>query len=200
ATATPAARRNRASPAPYDPVPSTPTRATSPNPDSHRCSSRCPAEVVGNSATPSSPPIPSSAAATFMSRCVSTPPVTRRGAALRSRWLSTPPVTGRAASTMVTVIPSASEVLRDGAAAQQRGGGAIALLAQGDPPHYGPCWRHISPGPAGGSFPRQAKPSADSRAKPEPKRGRQYTSYRSQGGGLSPIIPLSTTPCDHDRS
>jgi hypothetical protein len=54
---------------------------------------------------------------------------------LRSKWVSTPPVTGRAASTMVTVIPSAFQVSRDGAAARQRGGGVIALLAQGDPPH-----------------------------------------------------------------
>jgi hypothetical protein len=43
-------------------------------------------------------------------------------------------VTGRTASTMVTVIPSACEVSRDGAAARKRGGGAIALFLQGDPP------------------------------------------------------------------
>src|SRR5262249_33349849 len=99
-----------------------PDPATGPNPDSQPSSPRYPAEVVANSATPSSPPTASSAAATLRSKCV-----------------STPPVTGRAASTMVTVIPSAWSVSRDGAAARQRGGGAIALLAQGDPPHYRPC-------------------------------------------------------------
>jgi len=66
------------------PVPSTPTRVTGPNPASQPSSRRCPPEVAGNSATSSSPPTGSSAAATF-----------------RSRWVSTPPVTGRAASTMV---------------------------------------------------------------------------------------------------
>jgi len=40
ATATPDARKNRASPAPEEPVPSTPARATGPNPDSQPSSSR----------------------------------------------------------------------------------------------------------------------------------------------------------------
>jgi hypothetical protein len=43
------------------------------------------------------------------------------------------------------------------------------------------------PGPGRRIVLRTGKPSADSRAKPEPKRGRQYSSYRPQGGGLSPI-------------
>src|SRR5215472_14802798 len=43
------------------------------------------------------------------------------------------------------------------APAAQRGGGAIALLAQGDPPHKGQDRRHISPGPAGKSLSRQAR-------------------------------------------
>src|SRR5262245_55968350 len=62
----------------------------------------------------------------------------------------------------------------------------------------GQCWRHISLGPAGGSFQRQAKPSADSRAKPDPKRGRQYTPsgrkvadcHRSP---FSPPLPATVT-------
>lgn len=156
-------------------MPSTPARITGPNPDSHPSSSRCPAEVVRNSATPSSPPIGSSAAATLRSRCVSTPPVTRHGATSRSECVSAPPVTGRAASTMVTVIPSAWQVSRDGAAAQQRGAGAIALLAQGDPPRYGAVLAPHQPGPGRRIVLKTGKPSADSRAKPEPKRSRQYS-------------------------
>src|SRR5262249_5425612 len=58
---------------------------------------------------------------------------------------------------------------------RKRGGGAIALLAQGDPPHYGPCWRHISHGPGRQIVIKTGTPSADSRAKPEPKRSRQYS-------------------------
>src|SRR5262249_10203605 len=69
----------------------------------------------------------------------------------------------------------------------QRGGGAIALLAQGDPPHYGPCWAPYQPGPGRQIVIKTGTPSADSRAKPEPKPGRQYSLYRPQGGGLSPI-------------
>src|SRR5262249_38107217 len=62
-----------------------PPRPTGPNPDSQPSRSRCPAKVVGNSATPSSPPTRSSAAATLTSKCVSTPPVTKHDATLRSR-------------------------------------------------------------------------------------------------------------------
>jgi hypothetical protein len=54
----------------------------------------------------------------------------------------------------------------------------------------GHAWRHISPGPAGKSFSRQARPSADSRAKPEPKRSLTVLLHQPQSGGLSPISPL----------
>ena len=74
--------------------------------------------VVGNSATPSRPPIGSSAAATFTSRCV-----------------STPPVTGRVASTVVIAIPSLSFGKGWHAPPNACGAGAIVLFAQGDPPH-----------------------------------------------------------------
>jgi len=133
---------------------------------------------------------------------VSTPPVTRHGATLRSGCVSMPPVTGRTASTVVTLIPSAWEVLRDGAAAQQRGGGAIALLAQGDPPRYGAVLAPHQPGPGRQIVPKTGAPSADSRAKPEPKRGRQYTLYRPQCGGLSPITrstSLHILPAESER-
>src|SRR5215471_7523235 len=65
-----------------------PTRLTVPNPRSQASSRVYPGGVAGNSSTPSSPPIGSSAAATCASACV-----------------STPPVTARASSTMVNVIP-----------------------------------------------------------------------------------------------
>src|SRR5271169_884624 len=64
-----------------------PTRATVPNPPSHPSRPAYPAGLTGNSFTPSSPPMGSSAAATCM-----------------SAWVSTPPVTARA-STMVNAIP-----------------------------------------------------------------------------------------------
>jgi len=50
---------------------------------------------------------------------------------------------------MVMVIPSAREVSRDGISRpQKRGGGAIALLAQGDPPRLRTGQCHVKPGPA----------------------------------------------------
>src|SRR5215471_7168340 len=58
---------------------------------------------------------------------------------------------------------------------RKRGGGAIALLAQSDPPHHGPCRRHTSPGPGRQTVTKTGTPSADSPAKPEPKRSRQYS-------------------------
>ena len=61
-------------------------------------------------------------------------------------------------------------------AAQQRGGGVIALLAQGDPPHQGPGRCHISPGPSRRIVLKTGNPSTDSRARPEPVRGRGYSS------------------------
>src|SRR5262249_11232284 len=101
---------------------------------------------------------------------------------------------------MVTVIPSACEVLRDGAAAQQRGGGAIALLAQGDPPHCGAVLAPHQPGPGRRIVPKTGQAvsrfssQAGSQARPT------VHPFRPQGGGLSPITLLSTTPCDRDRS
>src|SRR5215472_14995630 len=77
-----------------------PTRHTVPNPPSQPSNWAYPAGVAGNSATPSSPPTGSSAAAT----CA-------------SAWVSTPPVMARACtpvSTMVTVIPFSVQGLRDG--------------------------------------------------------------------------------------
>ena len=62
-----------------------PRARSSPASRAARCS---PALVVGNDSTPSRPPMLSSAAATWT-----------------SRWVSTPPVTGRVASTMVIAIP-----------------------------------------------------------------------------------------------
>ena len=75
-TSSPQPRRKRARPAPYAPVPSTPTRSMSPKRIIQSCSSVNPAGVVGNDSTPSTPPVPSRTAATWVSRCVSTPPVT----------------------------------------------------------------------------------------------------------------------------
>ena len=82
-TSTPERRSERASVVPYELVPSMPTLATGPEPSSQASNFSWPELVVGNSATPSRPPIGSRAAATFTSRCVSTPPVTTR-ADLRS--------------------------------------------------------------------------------------------------------------------
>src|SRR5436190_10583804 len=90
-TTRPRPRRCRASPAPYAPVPSTPTRSTTPKRASQPCNSRNPVGVVANDSTPNTPPLPSTAAATCTSACVSTPPVTRR-----------------VLSTMVIAIPSLS--------------------------------------------------------------------------------------------
>ena len=129
-------------------MPSTPARAAGPNPDSQPSRSRCPAEVVGNSATASSPPTGSSAAATLRSRCVSTPPVTWRGAARRSGC----------------VFP-----LPDSAAGCDRpaGAGRSTALRAVLAPHQ--------PGPSRQIVIKTGKPSADSRARPEPKRGRSYS-------------------------
>ena len=73
-TSWPAACSTRCRPSPYVPVPSTPTPATWPWPDSHRSSRRRPSGLVGNDFVPSSRPVPSTTAATCTSRCVSTPP------------------------------------------------------------------------------------------------------------------------------
>jgi hypothetical protein len=59
-----------------------------------------PAPEVGNCFTLNRPPIPSSAAATFT-----------------SRWVSTPPVTGRELSTIVNAIPTFHCSVRGGSAA-----------------------------------------------------------------------------------
>jgi hypothetical protein len=66
-----------------------PTRPTDPKPASQLDNDTYPARVAGNDSTPTTPPLASSAAATWLSRCV-----------------STPPVTGRVLSTMATAIPS----------------------------------------------------------------------------------------------
>ena len=55
-----------------------PTRSTGPKPASHLDNDAYPARVTGNDSTPRTPPLVSSAAATWVPRCVSTPP---------SRWL-----------------------------------------------------------------------------------------------------------------
>ena len=64
-TSMPARRRDRAKPAPYELVPSMPTWASGPKALSQANSSLCPELVVGNSATPSKPPMWSTAAATL---------------------------------------------------------------------------------------------------------------------------------------
>ena len=181
-------------------MPSTPARATGPNPDSQPSNSRCPAKVVGNSATPSNPPTGSSAAATLRSRCVSTPPVTRHDATLRSECVSAPPGTGRAASTMVTVIPSACEVFkgwRRRPTARRRcdrpvgAGRSTALRASAGAISPGPGRRIVlKTGNAVSRFSSQAR----TQARPT------VLLHRPQGGGLSPIIPLSTTPAIVTRS
>ena len=63
----------------------------------------------------------------------------RAAATFTSRCVSTPPVTGRVGSTIVIAIPSL--VLPKGwhALHQVCGAGAIALLAQGGPPHPSPA-------------------------------------------------------------
>ena len=95
-----------------------PTRATGPKPCSQANSSLCPETVVGNWATPSRPPRASMAAATFS-----------------SRWVSTPPVTAHARSTILIAIPFSHLPKGWHAPHQVCGAGAIALLAQGGPPH-----------------------------------------------------------------
>ena len=101
-----------------------PTLLSSPKPWSQPSSLAWPEELVANWATPSRPPRPSTAAATF-----------------RSKWVSTPPVTLRAGSTIVMAIPSLSIAKGWHALHQVCGAGAIALLAQGGPPHpkHGLC-------------------------------------------------------------
>jgi len=105
------------------------------------------------------------------SKCVSTPPVTRRGATLRSRRASTPPVTGRTASTMVTVIPSACRGVkgwRRRPTARRRcdrpvgAGRSTALRASAGA---------TSPGAGRRIVLKTGTPSTDSRAKPEPSEG-----------------------------
>src|SRR6266536_3780752 len=123
-------RRWRASPAPYAPVPATPTRATVPKPASQPCNSAYPAGVVANDSTPNTPPFASTAAATCTPRCV-----------------STPPVIGRVLSTMVIAIPSLSN--GQGVARTSREGDrdepAAANSELGHPPERGvpippTCW------------------------------------------------------------
>ena len=64
----PAPRREIAArPAPYAPVPSTPTRAIVPKPVSQPCNCANPAGVVANDSTPNTPPFASTAAATCTS-------------------------------------------------------------------------------------------------------------------------------------
>jgi hypothetical protein len=62
----------------------------------HPCSALKPCGVVANDSMPNTPPLASSAAATWVSRCVSTPPVIGR------------------VSTMVIAIPSLFKVVRGG--------------------------------------------------------------------------------------
>ena len=71
--------RCRASPAPYEPVPSTPIRCTCPCPPSQRSSARYPAAPAGNVAWPKSYPTEFSAATVWVSAWVSTPPMIRGG-------------------------------------------------------------------------------------------------------------------------
>jgi hypothetical protein len=83
-------------------------------------------------------------------------------------------------------------------AARKRGGGVIALLLQGDPPHYGAKPGATSAGPGRRIVLRTGKPSADSRARPEPRPGRQYSitdrkvadCHRSP---FSPPLPATVT-------
>lgn len=111
-TSTEAVRRKRARLVPYELVPSMPTRTTSPWPSRKPSSARLPAGVAGNSATASSPPIGSRAAATFV-----------------SRWVSTPPVTRRDSSTVVIAIPSLFV------------GKGWHATHHGATPVRSPCWR-----------------------------------------------------------
>ena len=107
-----------------------PTLATGAKPLSQASNWVCPELVVGNSPTPSRPPSGSRAAATF-----------------RSKWVSTPPVTGRVGSTIVIAIPSLGFAKGWHALHQVCGAGAIALLAQGGPPHPSPARAtgHLAP-------------------------------------------------------
>lgn len=129
-TSTPERRSARAKLAPYELVPSMPTLATGPKPLSQASNWVCPELVVGNSPTPSRPPSGSRAAATF-----------------RSKWVSTPPVTGHVGSTIVIAIPSLGLPKGWHALHQVCGAGAIALLAQGGPPHPSPARAtgHLAP-------------------------------------------------------
>jgi hypothetical protein len=84
---TPAVARCRVSPAPYEPVPSTPTRANSPNSPTHASSARYPARVVEKLRVPSTVSPVSITAATCSSLWVSTPAYTTRpGLLLASCW------------------------------------------------------------------------------------------------------------------
>jgi hypothetical protein len=130
-TAMPELRSERAKVAPYELVPSMPTRATAPKLSSQPSNWPCPVRVAGNSATPSSPPIGSRAAATFM-----------------SKWVSTPPVTARAGSTIVIAIPSSH--LSKGWHAQHQGVRRRCDRPVGSgrsaAPRSGSCHCHLVPG------------------------------------------------------
>ena len=69
------------------PVPSTPTRHTVPNPPSQPSRRAYPPAVAGNPHAPGSPPIGASAAATWTSAWVSTPPVIDLPRAFRTAYL-----------------------------------------------------------------------------------------------------------------
>ncbi len=77
-TSTSAPAKNLANPTPHDPVPSTPTRDTSPNDVSHPNRASNPARSAENDSIPNMPPFESIAAATWVSAWVSTPPTTLR--------------------------------------------------------------------------------------------------------------------------
>ncbi len=75
-TSTSRTARNRFNPAPYEPVPSTPTRTSSPCDCIQRSNARCPDRSFENERVPKTQPTESTTTATCSSRCVSTPPTT----------------------------------------------------------------------------------------------------------------------------
>src|SRR3954447_21791648 len=111
-----------------------PTRSSAPNSIIHDDNARYPAEVVANDSTPNNPPAASTTAATWTSKCV-----------------STPPTTGRAEPTMVMAIPFLSEGWHARPVKETVDRGAVAAAPRDHPPERGvsrPCSKPSIPGPA----------------------------------------------------
>src|SRR6266480_6173707 len=151
-----------------------PTRATVPNPPSQPSRPAYPAAVAGNSWTPSSPPMGSSAAAT----CT-------------SAWVSTPPVMARV-FTMVIAIPFLR--LRDGTHPLAAGPVNPGLLHRTGRSgrHAGGCQKNL--GPAGESLAGQPRKGRQ----PIRRSGRTQApdptpappqNRASRAGSTTPILP-----------